>query len=63
VQDQQKLSWDGAEVRRRLEAQLRAALGRVADAGERLEVGWRTAAQAVAVERIATASRMRAIYP
>lgn len=63
VQDQQKLSWDGAEVRRRLEDQLHAALGRVADASERLGVGWRTAAQAVAVERIATASRMRAIYP
>lgn len=63
VQDQQKLSWDGDEVRRRLEDQLRSALGRVADAAERLEVGWRTAAQAVAVERIATASRMRAIYP
>ncbi len=63
VQDQQKLSWDGDEVRRRLSAQMRAALARVADAAERLDTDWRTASQAVAVERIAEASRLRAIYP
>jgi glutamate dehydrogenase (NAD(P)+) len=63
VQDQQRLSWSGDEVLRRLERQLRGALERVADAAERLGVGWRTAAQAVAVERIAEAARMRSIYP
>lgn len=63
VQDQQKLSWDGDEVRRRLADQMRSALTRVAEAADQLDTDWRTAAQAVAVERIAEASRLRAIYP
>jgi len=63
VQDQQKLPWDGAEVRRRLADQMGSALARVADAAEELGTDWRTAAQAVAVERIAEASRLRSIYP
>ena len=44
---------------------MRAALARVVDAAGRLELerDWRTAALAVAVERVALAARMRAIYP
>jgi glutamate dehydrogenase (NAD(P)+) len=63
VQDRQQLAWDADEVGRRLEAQLREAVDRVAEAAEQLETDWRTAAQAVAVERIAEAARLRAIYP
>jgi glutamate dehydrogenase (NAD(P)+) len=63
VQDQQKLSWQGAEVAARLRIQLDDAFSRVSEAKERLETDWRTAAQAVAIERVADASRLRTIYP
>src|SRR4051795_2818597 len=55
VQDQQKYLWDVIEVQERLRRQMRAALARVADAAGRLELerDWRTAALAVAVERVA----------
>jgi hypothetical protein len=35
----------------------------VIEAAGRLDVDWRTAAQAVAIERFAEAARLRAIYP
>jgi glutamate dehydrogenase (NAD(P)+) len=63
VQDQQKLAWQGAEVAARLRMQLDDAFARVSDAKERLDTDWRTAAQAVAIERVADASRLRTIYP
>jgi glutamate dehydrogenase (NAD(P)+) len=63
VQDQQKLFWGHDEVTRRLEQQMRAALGRASDAAHRLGVNWRTAALSVAIERLAEASRLRSIYP
>jgi glutamate dehydrogenase (NAD(P)+) len=65
VQDQQKYLWDVIEVQERLRRQMRTALARVVDAAGRLELerDWRTAALAVAVERVALAARMRAIYP
>jgi glutamate dehydrogenase (NAD(P)+) len=63
VQDQQKLFWEHDEVTRRLEQQMRAALGRASDAAHRLGVNWRTAALSVAIERLAEASRLRSIYP
>jgi glutamate dehydrogenase/leucine dehydrogenase len=40
-----------------------SALARVADAADELGTDWRTAAQAVAVGRIAEASQLRSIYP
>jgi len=63
VQDQQKLAWDDAEVARRLHAMLRAAFARVLGTSQRLGCDWRTAAQAVALERVAQAAELRSIYP
>jgi glutamate dehydrogenase (NAD(P)+) len=63
VQDQQRYSWDVIDVQERMRRQLRAALARVAEAAERQSVDWRTAALTVAIERIAEAARLRAIYP
>jgi glutamate dehydrogenase (NAD(P)+) len=63
VQDQQKFFWGADEVASRLRTQLHAALDRVCEASERLNVGWRTAALSVAIERVGEAARMRSIYP
>jgi glutamate dehydrogenase (NAD(P)+) len=63
VQDQQKYSWQGEEVVTRLRLTLGESLARVVEARERHGVDWRTAAQAVAIERVAEASRLRTIYP
>jgi glutamate dehydrogenase (NAD(P)+) len=63
VQDQQKYSWNGEEIVARLRLQLQEALARVVEARARHGVDWRTAAQSVAIERVAEASRLRTIYP
>jgi glutamate dehydrogenase (NAD(P)+) len=63
VQDQQKFFWQVEEVSQRLQRQMRAALEKVATAAERHEVDWRTGAMSVALERLAEAARLRAIYP
>ena len=63
VQDQQKYSWQGEEIVVRLRLQLSEALARVRDERERYGVDWRTAAQAVAIRRVAEASRLRTIFP
>ena len=63
VQDQQKLAWQGTEVATRLRLQLNDAFARVREAKERQMTDWRTAAQAVAIARVAEASRLRTIYP
>ena len=63
VQDQQKYLWDIIEIQERLRRQMRAALARVSDTAERLGVDWRTAALSVAIERVAQAAKLRAIYP
>ena len=63
AQDQQKYLWDSDAVAQRLRAQLRAGIERVFVAADRFEVDWRTAAQVVAIERFAAATRLRAIYP
>jgi glutamate dehydrogenase (NAD(P)+) len=63
VQSHQKYAWDLVEIQDRLRVQMRAALARVLDAGERLELDYRTAALSVAVQRVAEAARLRAIYP
>jgi len=63
VQDQQKYFWDSEEVALRLQRQLRSALVRVLETSEQLGVDWRTAAQSVAIRRVAEAARLRAIYP
>ncbi|HEX8064991.1 MAG TPA: Glu/Leu/Phe/Val dehydrogenase [Thermoleophilaceae bacterium] len=63
VQDQQRIPWHAEQVEEKLRERLREALARVVAAGERLEVDWRTAAQSVAIERVAEAARLRAVYP
>jgi glutamate dehydrogenase (NAD(P)+) len=63
VQDQQKYFWDAAQVEDRLRVQMRLALARVLGQAERLETDWRTAAMTVALERVARAAQLRAIYP
>ena len=63
VQDQQKIAWDADEVATRLRVQLRDAFARVIEFAARGDVDWRTAAQAVAIERVAEAARLRAVYP
>ena len=63
VQDQQKYLWDIIDIQERLRRLLRAAFNRVAETADGLDVDWRTAALSVAVERVAEAARLRAIYP
>jgi glutamate dehydrogenase (NAD(P)+) len=63
VQSHQKYAWDLVEIERRLRGQMRTAFARVVETAERLDVDHRTAALSVAVERVAEAARLRAIYP
>jgi glutamate dehydrogenase (NAD(P)+) len=63
VQDQQKYTWEVAQIKDRLRMQLRNATTKVADAADELELDWRTAAMTVAVARVAQAAKLRAIYP
>lgn len=63
VQDIQRYAWSPEEMVAKLEHQLGEAFDRVVDARRRLGVDLRTAAQAVAVERVAEATRLRSIYP
>jgi glutamate dehydrogenase (NAD(P)+) len=63
VQDQQKYSWEADELVERLRKLLRGGVERVFETSARLDVDWRTAAQAVAIERFADAARLRSIYP
>jgi glutamate dehydrogenase (NAD(P)+) len=63
VQDQQKYTWALDQIKERLRQQLRAATQRVSDEAERRSLDWRTAAMTVAVERVAQAAKLRAIYP
>ncbi len=59
----QREAWSADEVATRLRLQMHEALTRVVDASERWGTDWRTAAMAVGVERVAEASRLRAVYP
>ena len=63
VQDHQRYFWDDAELEGRLKNMLGGAVADVADAAERLQSDWRTAALTVAVQRVAQAAQARAIYP
>jgi glutamate dehydrogenase (NAD(P)+) len=63
VQDQQKYTWEVAQIKDRLRMQLRTATTKVGDAAEALGLDWRTAAMTVAVARVAEAAKLRAIYP
>jgi glutamate dehydrogenase (NAD(P)+) len=63
VQDQQKFFWDPDDISAKLRHQLRTGFAAMVAAAERLNLDWRTAAQVVAVERVAQASRLRVSYP
>ena len=63
VQDQQRDFWTPEEVAERLRRRMDEVLGRVVEASGRLEVDWRTAANAVAVERLAEAARLQGVFP
>ena len=59
----QREAWSAEEVTTRLRLQMQDAFGQMIDAADRYETDWRTAAMAVGAERVAEASRMRAVYP
>jgi glutamate dehydrogenase (NAD(P)+) len=63
AQDIQREAWTADEVTTRLRLQMHEALERVIDTAEERDTDWRTAAMAVGVERVAEASRLRAVYP
>lgn len=55
MQDQERFQWDPQDVSDRLRNSLRTALALVISRAERLGTDWRTAAQAVALERFVAA--------
>jgi glutamate dehydrogenase (NAD(P)+) len=63
AQDQQRYSWRADEIEQRLRSHLEEAMERIAEAAERFGVRWREAGQAVAIERVAEAARLRSVYP
>jgi glutamate dehydrogenase (NAD(P)+) len=63
AQDQQRYSWGPEEIETKLRAHLEAAMDRISEAAERYQVGWREAGQAVAIDRVAEAARLRSVYP
>jgi glutamate dehydrogenase (NAD(P)+) len=63
VQDQQKYFWSAEEITARLHVKMTEALARVREGRERYGVDWRTASQAVAIQRVAEAARLRTVYP
>jgi glutamate dehydrogenase (NAD(P)+) len=63
AQDQQRYSWQADEITSRLRSHLEQAMDRIAEAADRYEVRWREAGQAVAIERVAEAARLRSVYP
>ncbi len=63
VQDVQRQKWTSEAIAEQLERTMRTGMQRVLEAADRYGADWRTAAQALAIERVAEASRLRAIYP
>jgi len=63
VQGVQREAWTGEDISTRLEGRMHDACERVLGVAEQHGTDWRTAAQAAAIERVAEASRVRAIYP
>ena len=62
AQDVQREYWSREEITTRLQRQMRKAAQRVLTA-DGYGDDWRTTAQALAIERVAEASELRAIYP
>jgi glutamate dehydrogenase (NAD(P)+) len=63
VQGMQREKWSSEVIADRLERRMHSAMARVIEAAEHHGTDWRTAAQVLAIERVAEASRLRAIYP
>jgi glutamate dehydrogenase (NAD(P)+) len=63
AQDVQREKWSVDAIAERLEQTMRAGMDRVLEAADRYGSDWRAAAQALAIERVAEAARLRAIYP
>lgn len=63
VQSHQKYMWEAAEIRDRLRLQMHDAFERVMAMAQILDTDYRTAALATAINRVAEAARLRAIYP
>lgn len=63
VQDIQALSWSAADVAVKLEEMISRATVRVFDTAERRGISWRDAAQLIGVNEVATAHRLRGLYP
>jgi glutamate dehydrogenase (NAD(P)+) len=62
VQDRHGYFWEEEEVNRRLEAKMREAFKDVLDMSLRYKTDLRTAAYIVAINRVATVTRMRGMY-
>src|SRR6188508_2985402 len=62
VQDRHGYFWEEAEVNRRLEAKMVEAFDDVLDTSVRYKTDLRTAAYIVAINRVATVTRMRGMY-
>ena len=62
AQGVQREIWSAADVAARLESSMRSATRRVLEADE-AQAAWRTSALSIAVDRVAQASSLRAIYP
>jgi glutamate dehydrogenase (NAD(P)+) len=63
VQDQQRIPWHADQVAAQLRERMRGGFDRMVATSERLGTDWRTGAQAMAIERVAEASRARSVYP
>lgn len=63
VQDLQSFFWEEAEINRQLERHVVNAFGRVLAEAQKLKIDNRTAAQVLAIRRVAEATLIRGIYP
>jgi glutamate dehydrogenase (NAD(P)+) len=63
VQDLQSFFWEEAEINKQLERHVVSAFQRVLDEAARLKIDNRTAAQVLAIRRVAEATLIRGIYP
>ncbi len=63
VQDLQSFFWEEAEINKQLERHVVGAFRRVIEAAQCLKIDNRTAAQVLAIRRVAEATMIRGIYP
>jgi glutamate dehydrogenase (NAD(P)+) len=62
VQDRYGYFWKESEVNDRLEAQMVQAFNAVSRTAKKYDIDMRTAAYVVAIDRVATVTRMRGMY-